>query len=74
MKKTYTKPELCVVRYSTSDMFCQCSKENLDTVKEWLGGGDIRQYFAAGDPCNVVAPIDGYCKFTATEGMQVFTS
>ena len=73
MKKTYTKPELCIVRYSTSDMFCQCSKQNLETIKVWLEG-DINQYFAAGEPCNVVAPIVGYCKFTATEGMQVFTS
>lgn len=77
MKRPYTKPEVCVVRYSTSDMFCQCSSENMDTVKDLISGWgfDPSQAFAAGEPCTQEIPIVGYCKFTATENaMKVFVS
>ena len=50
MKRTYTKPEVCVVRYSTSDMFCQCSPDNTETVKQqlelfgwWTATASLRQ-------------------------------
>ena len=77
MKRPYTKPEVCVVRYSTSDMFCQCSADNIGTVKTWISGlgYDPNQAFAASEPCTQKVPVDGYCKFTATENaMKVFVS
>ena len=77
MKRTYTKPEVCVVRYSTSDMFCQCSPDNTETVKQQLElfGWDINKCFGTAEEKCGQYQVDGYCKFTAVgDGMKVFMS
>lgn len=78
MKKTYTKPELAFVSYSSNEALCSgCTYTDLDTIYIMFDGYDVASAnaFAASEGCVDPLDYDGYCKFTSsTTAIKIFTS